>query len=66
MTKYCRDCSFAMWHPTRVSLRVCEKGPRELVWGEPDENEAACREMRYRGACGPEGKLFEPKTPEAA
>ena len=70
MTKYCRDCRFMTMPPFVAHLRVreplCLRGELNLVTGEPDENNSVCREMRYRGACGPDAKLFEPKTPEAA
>lgn len=64
MTKYCRDCRFI--ETTAGEEALCAKGALNLVTGDLDRAEALAREMRYRGACGPEGKLFEPKTPEAA
>ena len=76
MTKYCRDCAafvpFLVLEargcgdkspmPVNHEKSLCAKGPLNVVSGELDSRESNCREMRYRGACGPEGKLFEAKN----
>ena len=44
----------------------CLVAPPDPVNGWWAGEDATLRVMRKSGACGPEGKLFEPKTPEAA
>ena len=54
MTRLCIHCI----HLTK--LRLCLKGPRSSVDGEPHPVLACAIWMREQGACGSDGKMFEP------
>ncbi len=63
--KFCRDCRYIESHPGTSTPRCSHKGSIRvgyLVDGDTSiDHRKDCYDMRNTGACGHEGKLFEPR-----